>query len=182
MCDSLCPVLSQPVNAASCSKKLLSHDFSDPTTALRFYTFAPAVPAVVLPSHWSVAGGVLSTAASSGCTITATNPSLAFLSSPSWLNGAALGQWYQMNVSVQVTSGVVGVAFRIQDGSNYYYATIDRDVGAYRAGIVQSGVGFTSFYSSLKWASNGYKAGQYFDLSVQATAYGFLYYVSVCSD
>lgn len=83
-----------------------------------------------------------------------------------------------MNTYALLRAGVIGLAFRVQDGQNYYYATADRTVGAFRAGIVTAGVGYASSYTSSKWSSNSYKIGQYFALSIEITAVGFVFYVS----
>ena len=81
------------------------------------------------------------------------------------------------NISAVLRAGVIGLAFRVQDGQNYYYATADRTVGAFRAGIVTAGVGYASAYTSSKWPSSAYKTGQYFELSIEITAAGFVFYV-----
>jgi hypothetical protein len=177
VCSETCPDLSQPVNAANCSKQVYWEDFSSSAVFNSMFYVSPSVPALIAESYWNVTTGVLNVSTTGRCGVTATIPSLKIMSSPAWMSKMAAKQWMEVNASVQVTSGVIGLVFRVLDSSNYYYAVLDRTVGSTKAGSVVNGAGFTAAYLAQKWTSASYKSGQYFALSVQTNPTGFSVYV-----
>jgi hypothetical protein len=106
LCTSLCPTISLPLDATSCSKRVYLHDFSSPTQLSSLYKFHPSnVPVGFQQQHWNVTDGVLATAASSQCVVSATSPSLAFLAAPTFNDNAEMWQFYEYNFTVNITSG-----------------------------------------------------------------------------
>lgn len=177
VCSETCPDLAQPVNAANCKKQLYYEEFSSSSVFNSMFSISPPVPALLSQSYWNVSNGLLDISTTGRCGVTAAIPSLKIMSSPSWMSKMAAKQWMEVNASVQVSSGVVGLVFRVVDSSNYYYAVLDRAVGSMKAGSVVDDVGFTSPYLAQKWTSSSYKSGEFFALSVQTNPAGFSVYV-----
>ena len=51
--------------------------------------------------------------------------SLFALAQPLWKDSMAALQWLHMNVTLRISSGVAGVAFRVTDALNYYAVAVD---------------------------------------------------------
>jgi hypothetical protein len=124
VCERECPPLSPPLYFSTCARTLLAKamwisDAADLDVGL--WALSPPVPRSERPNYWTVnaATGLLTTAAGTApCAVG--SPSLLYMMTPRWADLVLATMRTMVSVVVTPTSGVLGVAFRAADSSNYY--------------------------------------------------------------
>jgi hypothetical protein len=124
VCERECPPLSPPLYFSTCARTMLAKaswisDAADLDVGL--WALSPPVPRSERPNYWTVnpATGLLMTAAGTApCAVG--SPSLLYMMTPRWADLVLATMRTMVSVVVTPTSGVLGVAFRAADSSNYY--------------------------------------------------------------